>query len=99
VFRIVQEALTNVVKHSQATRASVVIAYDERHIVIRVEDNGKGFDATAEGSTATMGFGLSSIEERVKMLGGIHKFSSSMESGTTIAARVPVEGNEPEPAP
>jgi signal transduction histidine kinase/ligand-binding sensor domain-containing protein len=99
VFRIVQEALTNVVKHSQATRASVIVAYDEGHIVIRVEDNGRGFDATAEGSAATMGFGLSSIEERVKMLGGVHKFSSSIDRGTTIAARIPVERNEPEPAP
>lgn len=98
VFRIVQEALTNVVKHSQATRASVVVAYDEGHIVIRIEDNGKGFDAPEEGVAPSVGFGLSSIEERVKMLGGVHKFSSSMESGTTIAARVPVEGNEPEPA-
>ncbi len=99
VFRIVQEALTNVVKHSQATRASVVVAYDEGHIVIRVEDNGRGFDTPVEDNALTFGFGLSSIEERVKMLGGVHKFSSSPESGTTIAARVPIEGNEPEPAP
>jgi signal transduction histidine kinase/ligand-binding sensor domain-containing protein len=99
VFRIIQEALTNVVKHSQATRASVVVAHDEGHIVVRVEDNGKGFEAPGDGVSADVGFGLSGIEERVKMLGGIHKFTSSVDGGTTIAARIPVEGNEPEPAP
>lgn len=99
IFRIIQEALTNVVKHSQATRASIVVAFDEGHIVVRVEDNGKGFEAPAEGGTAAVGFGLSGIEERVKMLGGVHKFTSSVESGTTLAARIPVEGNEPEPEP
>ena len=99
VFRIIQEALTNVVKHSQATRASVVVAFDEGSIVIRVEDNGIGFLRPAGVETPPFGFGLSSIVERVRMLSGVHKFASSPESGTTIAVRIPIEGNEPEPAP
>lgn len=100
VFRIIQEALTNIVKHSRATRATVVVAFDEGSIVIRVEDNGQGFvTSETSGQPAAFGFGLSSIEERVKMLGGMHKVISTPDGGTTVAARIPVEPNEPEPEP
>jgi signal transduction histidine kinase len=96
IFRIIQEGLTNVVKHSGATKASIVVAYDEGWIVIRIQDDGKGFDPMSDGDKASYGFGLSSIEERVRMLRGDSRVTSTLGSGATLAVRIPISGNEPE---
>ncbi|MGI8437532.1 MAG: sensor histidine kinase [Chthoniobacterales bacterium] len=68
IYRILQESVNNVVKHSGATRATVrVVALDES-IHISIEDNGHGFDVSA----GTRGFGLLGLAERVRLLNGTH---------------------------
>lgn len=91
VFRVVQESLNNIVKHSGATRASIDIMDAGPDLVITIEDNGKGFDAKAEKGVAIgSGFGLAGIAERVGMLGGQHAIESAPGKGTTITITLPV---------
>ncbi len=71
IFRIVQEGLTNVFRHSGADKASVVIAKSEREIVVAVRDNGKGLaDHTMEFRPGSIGIGISGMRQRVKEFGG-----------------------------
>jgi signal transduction histidine kinase/ligand-binding sensor domain-containing protein len=92
VYRIVQEGLTNVIKHAEATEASVTITRhaDRARIVIR--DNGRGFSQAAitarNGRTA--GIGLMGLAERVRMLGGERRIESDPDCGTAIVIELPV---------
>src|SRR6476659_1110461 len=72
VYRILQEALNNLVKHSGATAAMVAVERDLHCVRLRIEDNGRGFDKSAVVGLRKIrsGLGLTSIEERVGMLGG-----------------------------
>ncbi len=90
VFRIVQEALTNVLKHAQANRVSVMLEYRHDELLVIVEDDGCGFDpdialAAKEGG----GLGLIGIQERVALVGGKLKIESEPGTGTTLAIRIP----------
>jgi signal transduction histidine kinase len=84
IYRIVQEALTNVVKHAEATRVEVRVNADETGVLIEVEDDGKGFDPAAR----TEGFGLSGIGERVYLTGGRLELDSGPQ-GTRVRAQLP----------
>jgi signal transduction histidine kinase len=86
VYRIVQEALTNAVKHGNASRASVEVIEDASHISLTVRDDGSGFDPTAH----TEGFGLAGMRERVELLGGTISVISQPSQGTAVAVEVPV---------
>ena len=86
LYRIVQEALTNAVRHGYARRAVVEIREDAATIQLLVRDDGRGFDPHA----ATEGFGLLGMRERVALLEGQLSIESSAEGGTTIAATIPV---------
>jgi signal transduction histidine kinase len=87
VYRITQEAITNTVKHAEATRVSVAITEVEDVLTLRIEDDGRGFDHQAEPGS---GFGLIGIRERVELLGGTISISSRPGGGTRIVAVVPV---------
>lgn len=84
LFRIVQECVNNIIKHSQATEASLCVVRADGQIVILVKDNGVGF-----GDVRAGGFGLMGMAERVRMLGGLMMIDSS--AGTTI--RISVQGS------
>jgi signal transduction histidine kinase len=86
LYRIVQEALTNVVKHAQARAVSIVLAQSGGTVAAVIEDDGRGFvpDAGADG------LGLVGMRERLALLGGKLKVESSAEAGTTIVAEVPL---------
>ena len=85
VYRIVQEGLNNVVKHSSATSARVEIKRDGGQLAISVHDNGKGISASApSGNGAKGGFGLAGIAERVRLLGGSFAIDSQPSSGTIL---------------
>ena len=86
VYRIVQEALTNAGKHGAATSVVVRVIADDRQVNINVRDDGRGFDP----NTATAGFGLAGIRERVELLGGDLWVTSTPGQGTTVAATLPV---------
>jgi signal transduction histidine kinase/ligand-binding sensor domain-containing protein len=93
VYRIVQEALNNVVKHSGAERASVDIAHHGQELVITIADTGRGFDAKAtKAATIGSGFGLTGVAERVGMLGGRHSVVSTPGQGTTLTIVLPTRG-------
>ncbi len=86
VFRLVQEALNNVVKHASASRASVSAHLVEHEVRIEVRDDGRGFDSGSPGA----GRGLLGMRERVELLGGEIDVRSAPEGGTEISARLPV---------
>ena len=85
VYRIVQEALNNIVKHSRARHANIAIERDERRIRISIRDDGRGFDANNGAKPAgSGGFGLRSIAERARMLGADCNVESIIGQGTTV---------------
>ncbi len=86
VYRLVQESLTNVVKHAAATSVTVTARLVDHEVEIAVEDNGRGFDPES-----VDGRGLLGMRERIELLGGEIVLSSTPDGGTTISARVPVQ--------
>ena len=91
LYRIVQEALTNVAKHSGATHASVLVERRNGQVVAIVEDNGRGFDSTTAPAGDREGLGLIGIRERAELLGGTVEVESTPGGGTTVFARIPIE--------
>ena len=87
LYRIVQEALTNVVKHARATRVSILLTRRDGSIAVVVEDDGLGFEPADAGDG---GFGLVGIRERIELLGGRLGLESSRGTGTTLVAEVPL---------
>ncbi len=87
LFRITQEALNNVAKHSQATSASVSLTFKPGQVRLRVEDDGIGFDA----SQCRAGLGLQNMRERAESLGGQLAVESVPGSGTRIMVQVPLK--------
>ena len=85
LYRIVQESLTNVIKHAHATRVSVLLTRKKGSVAAVVEDDGRGFDPAA---VPDGGFGLVGMRERVAALGGRLELESGGR-GTTVAAEVP----------
>jgi signal transduction histidine kinase len=85
LYRIVQEALTNVVKHAHARSVSIVLARKPDTVALVIEDDGRGFDPT---TTREGGFGLEGMRERVGLLDGKLQIESRPEVGTTIVAEV-----------
>jgi signal transduction histidine kinase len=85
VYRLVQESLTNVVKHADATSVHVRIVGQEGRLVIEVSDDGRGFDPSAR----TAGFGLAGMRERVYLAGGELEITPA-EAGTTVRCILPI---------
>ncbi|HET9186090.1 MAG TPA: GAF domain-containing protein [Solirubrobacterales bacterium] len=87
VYRLVQEALTNVLKHANASRVEVSATEGDGAVRIVVSDDGGGFDTAA----STAGRGLRGMRERIELLGGEIEVSSSPDEGTRITACVPLQ--------
>jgi signal transduction histidine kinase len=87
IYRIVQESLTNVVKHARAGRVSVLLTRADGSIKAVIEDDGTGFDPSA---TDGGGIGLVGMRERIELLDGTLTVESSATTGTTVAVEVPV---------
>jgi signal transduction histidine kinase len=86
LYRIAQEALTNVVRHSGATRASVGVRQSEGRVVVEVADDGKGFSTDG----TERGFGLVGMQERAALAGGTVRVESAAGRGTRVVAELPV---------
>jgi len=86
LYRIVQEALTNVVKHARATTVSILLVRRSDRVTVLIEDDGGGF---IPAEPRADGLGLLGMRERVELIGGRLKIESSHESGTTVAVEVP----------
>ena len=91
VYRVMQEALNNVARHSGAKEAWVKLRAKDRVIEMEVEDHGRGFDATARRS----GLGVVAMRERAEMLGGTIEFLRPPEGGTLVRLKVPIAGSDP----
>ncbi len=88
VYRIVQEALTNVTRHASAATASITVIVAEERLRVLVEDDGVGFET---GATPTRGhLGLKGMAERADLVGGTMELSSTLGSGTTIILELPL---------
>jgi signal transduction histidine kinase len=80
IYRVTQEWLTNIVKHSSATDVDVSLVSDDSHLKLRIRDNGVGFDP----QNTKKGLGLRGIEERARMIGGTANISSTPGSGAVL---------------
>lgn len=99
LFRIVQEGVNNILKHSQANAASVAVTPRDDVLVVRIEDDGRGFALHSHLSKhgSDLGFGLHGMKERVEMLHGDMRIHSAVNRGTTIEVRVPLTIPTPTP--
>lgn len=88
IFRIIQELVTNIIKHAQATEANISITQHDDNLSIIIEDNGKGFDPRQ--IQRDKGMGLASIEKRVEHLEGSMEVDSTPGKGTNILIDIPI---------
>lgn len=86
VFLFIKEALTNIVRHAQATAVDLTLVADERELRLEIHDDGKGFDP----ATTSGGMGLTSMRERARTIGGHLTITSAPGKGTHITLRVPI---------
>jgi two-component system NarL family sensor kinase len=96
VFRIAQEALTNIVRHAQASRASVSLDVSAHAVTLSIADNGRGFDVERALADLRAGVGLRNMRERVDSLGGGLSLVSQ-PGHTNVTAHVPVGALSPQP--
>ncbi len=89
IYRICQESLNNIVKHSNATEASIELYNRHTHILIVIQDNGNGFDIK-EAYKSKAGSGLLNIQERAELLGGRVQMESQPQNGTEIIIEIPL---------
>jgi signal transduction histidine kinase len=94
-YRIVQEALTNVVKHAGPARAQVTIGYHAQDVTVEVTDDGQGVTAPTGDGQARVGHGLIGMRERVAVFGGDLEAGPGPGSGFRVAARLPLAADQP----
>ncbi|MCP3469505.1 histidine kinase [Bradyrhizobium sp. CCGUVB1N3] len=91
LYRVAQEALRNIAKHAHARTGRISVAREDGQIVMKIADDGEGFDANASGSQC--GLGLLSMRERVRMLGGTFEIKSAPQAGTIATICIPAGGS------
>ena len=89
LYRVVQESVTNILKHSAATEARLTVTRGAESVIVRMEDNGRGFDVEAP-DRARDGFGVSGMAERARILGARYAIRSTPGKGTTILLDIPL---------
>jgi signal transduction histidine kinase len=95
LYHLAREALTNAIRHSNATSIVLVLDQEDDAIRLRVSDDGQGFNVLGVDSSSH--FGLQLMRERVELAGGLLHIDSQPGAGTTVLARLPVEGKRPDP--
>ncbi|MBN1424124.1 GAF domain-containing protein [Candidatus Fermentibacteria bacterium] len=93
VFRLVQESLNNIALHSEATRASIQLSGRDGRVVVRVKDDGKGFDTQSIASAPTCHMGIRAMREMVASVHGAFEVKSIVGQGTQIHVALPAGGN------
>lgn len=99
IFRMIQEACNNAIKHAEAKQIDIDITYEENDINVLIKDDGKGFDAMNRKEQVTpeyCGYGLSIMKERVYLLAGTIKIQSTINKGTNIIITIPITKSEGE---
>jgi signal transduction histidine kinase len=92
LYRTLQEALTNVIKHAHASQVWVDLSMDDDQVTLTIQDNGIGFGEEKPGSN---GIGLAGLRERITIAGGILAVSSTLKRGTILSAQFPWPSNVP----
>lgn len=87
LYRVVQEILSNIIRHAEATKVSIELVKHENELVLVVEDNGKGFDGKAPENN---GIGIKNIATRVEYLNGSVNFDSAIGRGTSVIVEIPL---------
>lgn len=96
LYRVIQEALTNVARHSNATSCRVTLRRKEQVVQVVIEDNGQGFDSQTVmlSDEKGHGLGLHGMKERIELVGGSLEFDARPAKGTTIFIEVPLQNKE-----
>jgi signal transduction histidine kinase len=89
IYRIVQEAIANVRKHSEAENVEIVLEPRQGGVLARIRDDGVGFDIEQIGESGSEHVGLSNMRERAEMAGGWCRISSAFGAGTVVELWVP----------
>jgi PAS domain S-box-containing protein len=95
IFRVVQEALSNIRKHAHASRAAVSFEMESEMVRMTIQDDGRGFDPQSSRGEDLSHFGLSFMNERVNELGGAVHFESTLHSGTRVLVEIPLHKEKP----
>ena len=90
IYRVLQEALINVVKHAKAKRVGVMLQASPREVRLVVEDDGEGFDGRNKPAGSTTQLGLLGIRERLSLVNGTLEIESAQGKGTTLLISVPL---------
>jgi len=93
VFRILQEALTNIVRHASASKVSILLEENAGQLVLEVQDNGRGMSEPVLSTTGTKSLGLLGMQERARLVGGEVIINSLVGKGTTVTVRVPLHSD------
>jgi len=93
VFRVVQEAITNIARHAQASKANISLTREDGRLIVRVEDDGVGFDVFGVMNGEQSGWGLRGMRERIMLLGGEFYIGPRPDHGTLVLAEIPLNGN------
>lgn len=96
LFRIVQEALTNVVKHAVAENANIYLTFESDGVSVKIIDDGQGFEPRSNQSGQRISWGLKNMEERASLLGGKLTVKSHLGAGTSVEAFIPFAAMETE---
>jgi signal transduction histidine kinase len=91
LYRVAQEALTNVIKYANAREVWVRLNYREQEVMLQVEDNGAGFDIEAQAKSARSQWGLLGMQERAALLGGRFDLYSVVGQGTRVQVVIPYQ--------
>lgn len=94
LFRVVQEALHNVHKHANATKCHITLQQDQHQIMLKIQDDGNGFDVSSVRMHKDSGFGIMNMKERIELLNGNLRIASSHGEGTTLTAVLPLHHQE-----
>ncbi len=96
IYRVIQEAFTNIQKHAQARNVSIVIKNSKTHVDLKITDDGRGFVHRNQSvlSPAKTGLGLTAMKERTRMLGGAMKVNSTIGVGTELTFEIPKKEND-----
>jgi signal transduction histidine kinase len=91
LYRVVQEALTNIINHSRATKVSISVKRVKKTLMVIIKDNGHGFKNNRRNNKSPQGLGLSTMGERTNLLKGIFEIKSQIGKGTTVNVAIPIQ--------